>query len=237
MSRGIVNAEDTCLIYRHDAAIPTPHPLPPWAPPHHLEDPALTSADHTVLPPPFHNIKPERAPEPPSTAATNTANTYDEEIHKFPEGGARAWSVTAGSFCALFAVFGVINTTAVFQEYFSSHQLRGYRPGQIGWIFSLSLFLTFFCGNPIGPFFDAKGPRGLVVAGSGLLFLSMMLLGECTSMWLSFLEFMAVVVRWLTDCRVLALRLGVQYPEWPRRLPLERPGHCIHRALLPGRAG
>ncbi|KAI4126979.1 MAG: hypothetical protein LQ347_004777 [Umbilicaria vellea] len=189
MSREIINAEDTCLIYRHDAPIPTPQPHPPADPPHHLQHPALTSSDHPVSPPPFRNEKPEQAPNPPGTAATNNADPYDEGVEKFPEGGARAWSVTAGSFCALFAVFGVINTTAVFQEYFSSHQLRGYSPGQIGWIFSLSLFLTFFCGNPIGPLFDAKGPRGLVVAGSGFLILSMMLLGECTKYWHFFLVY------------------------------------------------
>ena len=100
----------------------------------------------------------------------------------FPEGGARAWSVVFGSTCALTALFGVINTTGVFQQYLSSHQLSNYGAGPIGWIFSFGLFMTFFGGVQVGPLFDAKGPRVLMLIGSILLFLSMILLGECTSM-------------------------------------------------------
>lgn len=103
-----------------------------------------------------------------------------EDKDDFPEGGARAWSVVFGSFCGSFAVFGIINSTAIFQEYFSKHQLKDYSPSQIGWIFSLGLFLTFFCGVPIGPIFDARGPKVLVFCGSILLVASMMLLGLCT---------------------------------------------------------
>lgn len=127
----------------------------------------------------------------PSVTATEKSNDLlpqppgerpdDQDI--FPEGGARAWSVVAGSFCALTAVFGLINTTAVFQEYLSTHQLSDYSAAQIGWIFSINLFLTFFCGLQVGPIFDANGPRFLVLGGSILLFLSMMLLGECTAYW------------------------------------------------------
>lgn len=189
MSTEITKAEDTCLTHHHDVGIPLPpppppaHPHPPSDSPQHLENPVLTSPDHSRSSPPSQDGKSEQALESHGTAATNNTNPHDGANDKFPEGGARAWSVTAGSFCALFAVFGVINSTGVFQQYFSSHQLSGYSAEQIGWIFSLSLFLTFFCGNPIGPFFDAKGPRGLVLAGSGLSIVSMMLLGECTSMW------------------------------------------------------
>jgi MFS family permease len=50
-------------------------------------------------------------------------------------------------------------------------------------IFGLALFLTFFCGAPIGPLFDAYGPRLLVVCGSVLLIASMFLLGLCTREW------------------------------------------------------
>ncbi|MCJ1414022.1 hypothetical protein MMC32_000347 [Xylographa parallela] len=101
----------------------------------------------------------------------------------FPEGGARAWSVVFGSTCALTALFGVINTTAVFQQYLSSHQLSSYGAGPIGWIFSFGLFMTFFGGVQVGPLFDARGPRVLMLTGSILLFLSMILLGECTKYW------------------------------------------------------
>lgn len=50
-------------------------------------------------------------------------------------------------------------------------------------IFGLALFLTFFCGAPIGPLFDAYGPRLLMVCGSVLLIASMFLLGLCTREW------------------------------------------------------
>jgi hypothetical protein len=112
-----------------------------------------------------------------SDASTLTA---DEEKDDFPEGGIKAWSVVIGSFCGSFSVFGLINSTAILLEYFSTHQLKDYTPSQIGWIFGLSLFLTFFCGAPIGPIFDAYGPRVLIFCGSVLLVASMFLLGLCT---------------------------------------------------------
>ena len=111
-------------------------------------------------------------------------NTNGEAKDDFPEGGVQAWSVVIGSFCGLFAVFGIINSTAVFQEYFSTHQLSRYSPSQIGWIFSLQLFLAFFGGGLIGPVFDTKGPRLLVFCGSLFLVASMMLLGLCTRVYL-----------------------------------------------------
>ena len=237
MPREIVNAEDTCLIYHHDIAISIPPPLATRGRPQHVEKPALTGSKHSLPPPLPLNEKVEQTLESHGNAAANEAGTTDgDDDDEFPEGGARAWSVTVGSFCALFAVFGVINTTAVFQEYFSTHQLSGYSPSQIGWIFSLSLFLTFFCGNPIGPLFDAKGPRAMVFAGSVLLVLSLMLLGLCTSTYPS--TFCAASSCLILICRrILALLLGVQRLERTRRLSLEHASNRIHRPFLPRQAG
>lgn len=114
---------------------------------------------------------------PDSDASTLTLN---EDVDSFPEGGLKGWSVVAGSFCGLFSVFGIINCTAILLDYFSAHQLKDYNASQIGWIFGVSLFLTFFCGAPIGPIFDAYGPRALILCGSILLVASMFLLGLCT---------------------------------------------------------
>jgi hypothetical protein len=108
-----------------------------------------------------------------------TISDHDDK-DDFPEGGLRAWSVVVGAFCGSFSVFGIINSTGVLLEYFKANQLKDYTTGQIGWIFGLSLFLTFFCGAPIGPIFDSYGPRALVFAGSILLVASMFLLGLCT---------------------------------------------------------
>ena len=106
--------------------------------------------------------------------------TTDAQGNTYPEGGLRAWLVVFGSFCALVAAFGMMNITGVFQAYLSENQLHAYSESEIGWIFSLFAFITFFCGVQIGPIFDAKGPRWLILAGSVLLVLSLLLLGECT---------------------------------------------------------
>jgi len=99
----------------------------------------------------------------------------------FPEGGLKAWSVVFGSFCAMLSVFGLINSAAVLESYFSENQLKGYDPSAIGWIFSVYLFIVFFAGMQAGPIFDRHGPRALVAVGSLLTIASQMLLGLCTS--------------------------------------------------------
>ncbi|CAK7232417.1 hypothetical protein SBRCBS47491_008261 [Sporothrix bragantina] len=97
----------------------------------------------------------------------------------FPEGGLQAWLVVFASFCAMVSVFGLINTAAVFESWFSTHQLADYTASEIGWIFSLYLFIVFFIGIQVGPIFDRHGPRYLVAFGSVLSVASVMLLGLC----------------------------------------------------------
>jgi hypothetical protein len=99
----------------------------------------------------------------------------------FPEGGLKAWSVVVGGFCGSFSVFALINSTGVLLEYLQANQLKDYTTSQISWIFGLELFLTFFCGAPVGPIFDAYGPRVMVFIGSIFLSASLLLLGLCTS--------------------------------------------------------
>ncbi|KAJ4407267.1 hypothetical protein N0V85_004397 [Neurospora sp. IMI 360204] len=94
----------------------------------------------------------------------------------FPEGGLQGWLVVFGSFCAMISVFGLINSAAVFESYFSTHQLVNHSASEIGWIFSLYLFIVFFVGIQVGPIFDRHGARLLVAAGSVLVVLSLMLL-------------------------------------------------------------
>lgn len=97
----------------------------------------------------------------------------------FPEGGLKAWMVVFGSFCAMLSAFGLINSAAVFESYFSEHQLADHSPSQIGWIFSLYLFIVFFVGIQVGPLFDNYGPRGLVVVGGLCISASLLLLSLC----------------------------------------------------------
>ena len=105
-------------------------------------------------------------------------NEADED--DFPEGGLQAWLVVFGAFSAQFMIFGIINSTGALQDYLSSNQLRDYSPEQIAWIFSVELFLVFFCSVYVGGLFDAQGPRVLVAIGSVALVLSMMMLSLCT---------------------------------------------------------
>ncbi|KAH7394359.1 MFS monocarboxylate transporter-like protein [Pyrenochaeta sp. MPI-SDFR-AT-0127] len=137
----------------------------------------------------------ERKTENPRNAtATGDEEKYsisshnDEEI-AYPEGGLGAWSVVLGSFLGLVAGLGMMNSVGVYHSYIAEHQLRDYSESRISWIFSMYVFLSFFCGLQIGPIFDAHGPRLLVLAGSILLCASMFLLGLCSKYWHFFIVF------------------------------------------------
>jgi hypothetical protein len=65
-------------------------------------------------------------------------STLAEEEDEFPEGGLRGYGVVAGAFCGLFSVFGIINSTGILLDYFSTHQLTDYTSSQIGWYVYLS---------------------------------------------------------------------------------------------------
>ncbi|KAI0123215.1 major facilitator superfamily domain-containing protein [Xylariales sp. AK1849] len=114
----------------------------------------------------------------PSAEVTSSDQDADSDL-TFPEGGARAWLVVLGSFCAMLSVYGVINTSAVFESYFSTNQLAEYDSSTIGWIFSVYLFIVFFAGIQVGPVFDRHGPRVLVAVGSLLTVASQLILGLC----------------------------------------------------------
>lgn len=111
------------------------------------------------------------------------------EAVTYPEGGLGAWSVVLGSFMGLVAALGMMNTVGIYHAYIAEHQLAGYSESSISWIFSMYVFLSFFCGLQIGPIFDAHGPKLLCIAGSVLLCASNLLLGSCTQYWHFFLVF------------------------------------------------
>ncbi|KAK7897545.1 hypothetical protein LTR67_004172 [Exophiala xenobiotica] len=115
----------------------------------------------------------------PSNLANASRQSTDPYGNTYPEGGREAWLCVFGSFCGLVASLGVMNTLGTYQAYLSTHQLRDYDESTIGWIFGIYAFLSFFFGIQIGPVFDAKGPRYLVLAGSILLLAAILLLGIC----------------------------------------------------------
>ena len=116
--------------------------------------------------------------------ADPSTSTLDgcHEDESYPEGGRRAYSVVFGSFCGMLAGFGLLNTVGTYQAYVSTHQLAHYSESEVGWIFGLYAFLSFFCGVQIGPVFDAKGPRWLVFAGSVFLVGGMLGVANSTGM-------------------------------------------------------
>ena len=105
-----------------------------------------------------------------------------QEGEPYPEGGWRAYSVVFGSFCGMLAGFGLLNTIGTYQAYVGTHQLAHYSESEVGWIFGLYAFLSFFCGVQIGPVFDAQGPRWLVFAGSVFLVGGMLGVANSTGM-------------------------------------------------------
>ncbi|RFU73681.1 mfs monocarboxylate transporter [Trichoderma arundinaceum] len=98
----------------------------------------------------------------------------------YPEGGLQAWLVVAGSWFAMIASMGLMNSIAVFQAYTLSHQLKNYSEGTVGWIFSIYTWLAFFGGVYIGPVFDKYGPRWLVVAGCACTVGALISMSFCT---------------------------------------------------------
>ncbi|KAI4216488.1 MAG: hypothetical protein LQ351_000977 [Letrouitia transgressa] len=123
---------------------------------------------------------------PPVASAVEEGHDAHAEV-TYPEGGLRAWLVVLGSFCGMLASFGLMNSIGSFQTYISTHQLSHLSPGTVGWIFSIYVFLAFGCGLQIGPIFDAKGPRWLVISGTICLVVGMIGVSESTSMF--FLSF------------------------------------------------
>jgi MFS family permease len=118
-----------------------------------------------------------------------TRSVASQNEESYPEGGLAGWGCVLGSFMGLVAALGMMNSVGVFHSYLAENQLEGFSESTISWIFSMYIFLSFFCGLQIGPIFDAHGPRWLVFAGSILLCLSMFLLGICTKYWHFFLVF------------------------------------------------
>ncbi|KAI9690350.1 MAG: hypothetical protein M1822_009312 [Bathelium mastoideum] len=106
----------------------------------------------------------------------------DDEI-TYPEGGREAWLVVFGAWCSWAASLGVINSTGVFQAFISQEILKHDSTSTIGWIFGVYFFMAYFCQVQSGPTFDAKGPRGLLIAGSICTLASVFALSACKGIY------------------------------------------------------
>ena len=124
-----------------------------------------------------------RSPAGENLSYLGSRMSTDTEGNTYPEGGFEAYSVVFGCFCSLFGSLGLVNSIGSFQAWVSQHQLAGHSQAAIGWLFGMYSFLLFFGGLQIGPVFDAKGPKWLLLAGSILTLTSMIILGFCHTYW------------------------------------------------------
>ncbi|KAI0130657.1 MFS general substrate transporter [Daldinia grandis] len=76
-----------------------------------------------------------------------TQENISENLPEAPDGGLRAWLVTAGAACVFFSAMGFSNAFGVFEEYYLAHQLNGQSPDKVAWIGSLAVALQFLSGN------------------------------------------------------------------------------------------
>ncbi|KAK7540343.1 putative monocarboxylate permease [Phyllosticta citricarpa] len=120
-----------------------------------------------------------------------TDSQYNDDLVKelnserddFPDGGRRAWSVVLGSWCAMVAAFGLLNTMGVMHAWLSSHQLKDHSYAQTGWIFSTFTFLVYFGSIQIGPLFDRFGMKYTLIPGCVGFVISLFLLSLCQVYW------------------------------------------------------
>jgi MFS family permease len=120
---------------------------------------------------------------PIDLASASRVASIDAYGNSYPEGGVRAWLCVLGSFSGLMVALGMMNTIGTYHAYLTTNQLASSSESDVGWIFGIYAFLSFFAGIQIGPVFDACGPRYLIFAGSVLLMTSQLLLGICKAYW------------------------------------------------------
>lgn len=119
----------------------------------------------------------EQSPRPHDKAAGSAP--ISGEI-TYSEGGFKAWSVVFGAFCGTAASIGIYNTSGVFEAYMSRQLLPDESPSDVGWIFGIYTFVTWFLGVQVGPTFDAMGPTMLVIGGSVCTLAGIFALSACT---------------------------------------------------------
>lgn len=103
----------------------------------------------------------------------------DDESNDIPDGGFRAWLCVLGAFCGITVTFGISNGTGTIQNYLATEILTSYSDSEIGWIFSLWLFIMYAGSVQTGPIFDAFGATVLLVPGCIGWTVSMFMLSLC----------------------------------------------------------
>jgi MFS family permease len=78
------------------------------------------------------------------------------------------------------AGLGLMNSVGVLEAYVSTTLLANTSTDSTGWIFGIYVFVSYFCGLQVGPIFDARGPRELIMIGTVFLLVGTFTLGLCT---------------------------------------------------------
>ncbi|KAF9892122.1 hypothetical protein FE257_002528 [Aspergillus nanangensis] len=125
---------------------------------------------------------------PDGDLASPSHQNVEDNPDTYPEGGWRAWGVVLGSWCGLFPAFGLMNTMGVFEDWLTTHQLRGHSRSSVAWIFSVYVFLLFFGSVQAGPLFDLYGLNCVLIPGSIGLVASVMILSIASD--LEYYQFM-----------------------------------------------
>jgi MFS family permease len=125
-------------------------------------------------------VSSEKPSECSEKSLTQPGHASQDDIISYPEGGIAAWTVALGSWCAMTSGLGLINSVGVLEAYVSTTLLTNTSTNSTGWIFGIYVFVSYFCGIQVGPIFDARGPRELIMIGSVFLLLGTFTLGLCT---------------------------------------------------------
>jgi MFS family permease len=126
------------------------------------------------------HISSEKPPQCSGKSLTQPVPASLDEIISYPEGGIAAWTVALGSWCCMTAGLGLMNSVGVLEAYVSTTLLANTSTDSTGWIFGIYVFVSYFCGLQVGPIFDARGPRELIMIGTVFLLVGTFTLGLCT---------------------------------------------------------
>lgn len=121
------------------------------------------------------------------------SNDFDDKDDQYyPEGGLEAYLVMFGSFCGAITSLGMINSIGAVQAYVSTHQLMNLKATTVSWIFSIYLSICYSVGIIIGPIFDYKGARGLIIIATALTFAGLMAAANSTKIYQFILSFICL---------------------------------------------
>ncbi|KAK6459502.1 monocarboxylate permease [Scheffersomyces xylosifermentans] len=151
------------------------------------------------------------------------------EEENFPDGGLEAYTVVLGSFLGLIVNLGIINAIGAVQAYVSTHQLAMVKASTASWIFSIYLALAYVLGIIVGSIFDKKGPMGLMIASTVLIFVGLIASANSTEVYQFILSFISLGIGNGIGMTPL---IGV-ISHWF----LKKRGNCIGLAMSGGSVG